>query len=97
MALAFIGYLFSFFVIRRLVNGWPKPTAFTDDVIEGTRQLFVAVVFMIPALIVAMVALYQSAKNKQVGWSIVYLVALLLTVMLVYYFAIPVVSPAVGD
>ena len=94
--LGVLGCIVSYFVIKPMMYTWPQSYQFSDDTLYNLYQLLVANIFMLPAIIVAIIGLVNSAKKKQYAWTTVDVVGFTVLAFSVIYFSLPIIFPAHG-
>jgi hypothetical protein len=96
LLLGLIGYLINYFLIKPMMYDWERSVALSEDFLKGVWQLFIAEIFMLPALFVALSSLFQSVKDKKFVWTVIHLTGVLVISLLITYFALPIVFPSRG-
>ena len=96
LILGVLGCIVSYFVIKPMLYSWPQSYQFYDDTLHNLYQLLVANIFLLPAIIVAMMGLVKSAKKKQYAWTTVNAVGFTVLAFLIIYFSLPIIFPAHG-
>lgn len=96
LILGVLGYIVSYFVIKPMIYTWPHSYQFADDTLYNLYQLLIANIFILPAMIVAIIGSFNSAKKKQYAWTTVDVVGFTVLAFSIIYFSLPIIFPAHG-